>query len=80
MRLAGDRVLAALVVGGRSKLPRRCGLEFDPLDVTIKREIEIEPCLLPISNDIKAGLDLIAHGGNDRIILNLAHIGAAEDF
>ena len=79
-QFAGDRVLAALVVGGRAKLPRRRRLQLEALDVTVERQIEIEPRLLAIRDDVEPRLDLIVHRRDHGIVLDLAHIGATKDF
>src|SRR5688500_13309927 len=73
-------MFAALVVRRRSKLSRRCSLQFDSLEVTIEREIEVEAGLLAVRDDVQAGPNLIVQGCNHGVILNLADVRSAEGF
>src|SRR5690606_24793677 len=78
-QLAGNRMLAALVVGGRPEFTRGVRFKLDALDVAVEREIEIEPRLLAIGDDIEAGTHLIMDGGDHGVVLDLTHVRAAED-
>jgi hypothetical protein len=75
---ACDFVFATLVVCGRAKTTRLCGFEFEAGQKAIKRQIEIEPCLLAIRDDIEAGGNLIVNRCDDSIVLQFAAIIASE--
>src|SRR5205809_118450 len=59
---------AALVMGGRSKATWWRGLELESFEKSIKREIEIEPRLLAIGDDVKSGLHLVVNRDGDRVV------------
>ena len=65
-------MLAALVVRGRAEPPRRRGFEFDALEVSVERKIEIEPRLLAVGDHVQPGRDLIVHGRDHRVVLDFA--------
>ena len=59
---------AALVMSGRSEAARRRGLELDAFEKSVKREIEIEPRLFAVGDDVKSGLQLVVDGDGDRVV------------
>ena len=59
--------------------PARAGrLERDPLEVPVEREVEVEPGLLAVGDDIQPGGQLVVHGGNHRVFLHLGDFVAAK--
>lgn len=77
-QFADDFVFAALIMRGRAEATRRCGFEFDAFDESVEGEIEIEPRLLAISNHIKSGIELIAHGDADGVVDQFRAVGFTE--
>src|SRR4051794_14520964 len=75
--LADDFVLAALVVGGRAESPRRGGLEFNAFDEAIEREVEVEPRLLAVGDDVETGHHLVGDGDGRGVFLELGEVGGA---
>src|SRR5665213_213357 len=57
-------VFAALIVRRRPESAGRGGLQFDPFDIAVKREVEIEPGLLTIRDDVQAGGHLVMDRAN----------------
>ena len=49
-----------------------------PFEEAVKREIEIEPRLLAVGDDVQAGGHLIVHGGDDGVVLQFCAVGFAE--
>ena len=47
-------MFAALIVGGWPEAAWRCGFKVDALEVTVKREVEIEAGLFTVGDDIKS--------------------------
>jgi hypothetical protein len=62
----------------RTEAPRRGGFQIDAFNESVEREIEIQPRLLAIGDDIKPGVQLVLDGDADRVINHLAAIGFAE--
>jgi hypothetical protein len=58
-----DLVFAALIVGRRTETPGRRGFEINALDVAVERQVEIEPGLFAIRDDVEAGGQLVMLGG-----------------
>jgi hypothetical protein len=74
----GNLVLASLVVRWWTESSRRRWLQREPIEIAIKREIEIQSRLLAIGNDIQPGGNLVVNCGNDRILLKFVTIGIAK--
>ena len=51
---------------------------LDPLQTTVEAEIEIEPRLLPVRDDVETGRDLVVHGRDDGVLLQLGDVVWAE--
>jgi hypothetical protein len=58
--------------------PRWCPLQIDPFDETVKREIEINPGLLAIGDDVQAGRHLIVDRSDDGVVLQFGDIVGTE--
>src|SRR5260221_3250742 len=71
-------MLAALVVRGRTKTPRRNGLNRDAGKKTVEREVEIEAGLLAIGDHVEAGGHLVVHGDSDGVIEQFRQIVGAK--
>lgn len=75
---ANDFMLAALIVGGWAKAARLRVFEFDARQEAVKRQVEIEPRLLAVGDDVESRRDLIVQRRDDGIVLQFAAIIAAE--
>jgi dihydropteroate synthase len=69
---------ATLVVGGRTESARRRGFEIDAVDEAIKGEVEIEPGLFAICDDIEPGVELIVEGDEHCIVDKFLTVSGAE--
>ena len=76
--VAGDPVSAALIVGGWTEAAGGGGFEFEAIEEPVEGEIEIEPGLFAVGDDVKAGLKLIADGDADSVIDQFGAVGATE--
>ena len=76
--LAGDAVPAALVVRRRPEAPRGRVLELDPFEVAVEREVEVEPRLLAVGDHVEPGGDLVVHGRDHGVLLQLGDVVRAE--
>lgn len=74
----GDRVLAPLVVCWRSPPAGRRVFQGQALEVAIERQVEIQPRLFAVGDDIQAGSQLILDSGGNRIILQFPQVVRAE--
>ena len=71
----GDhRVATPLVMGRRPPPTGRGRLEVDPLKVAVETQIEVQPGLLAIGDDVQAGCQLVLHGTGHRIGLKLCAV------
>ena len=52
----------------RSEATRRRGLDLDAFEEPVKREIEIEPRLFAIGDDVESGLQLVVYRGNNCVV------------
>src|SRR5206468_10329958 len=77
-QFAADFVLAALVVRRRTEAAGRSGFHLDTFEEPIEAEIEVEPRLLAVGDDIEPGIDLVANGDRHGIIDQLRTVGLAE--
>ncbi len=75
---AGDLVLAALVVGGRTEAARGGGLQVDALEVAVEGEVEVEAGLFAVGDDVEAGANLILDRGAGGVVLHLFEVVGAE--
>ena len=73
-------MLTPLVVGRGTIAARPSVFTSDAVDVTIKRQIEIEAGLFAIANHIEAGVRLVIYGGNHGIALHFGDIIAPKIF
>ena len=69
---------AALIMSGRSEPALRRGLEFDAFQKSVKREIEIEPRLFAIGDDVESGLQLVVNRGEDGVVVEFFAVCLAE--
>ena len=67
----------ALVVRGRAEQPRRRPL-LDPIDEAVEAEVEVEPRLLPVRDGVEPGGDLVVHGGDHGVLLELGQVVGGE--
>ena len=75
--IADDPVLRALVVRGRSEPARRLAL-LDPVDEAVEAEVEVEPGLLAVGDRVEPGGDLVVHGRDDGVLLQLGDVVGPE--
>jgi hypothetical protein len=76
--VAGDAVLAALVVGGGSEAAGGVGFEVDAFEVAVEREVEVEAGLLAVGDDVEAGAELVGERARDGVVLEFLEVGVAE--
>src|SRR5215204_1903152 len=67
-KVTRDLVFASLVVRWWSEPAWWLGLDCDPLEVSIKREIEVEPRLFSVGDDVQSGIDLVVDRDSRRIL------------
>jgi hypothetical protein len=67
----------ALVVRGRAEQSRRRTL-LDPFQVAVEAEIEVEPRLLAVRDGVEACGDLVVHGRDHRVLLELGYVVGPE--
>ena len=72
-----DPVLRALVVRRRAEPARRFAL-LDPLEEAVEAEVEVEPRLLAVRDDVEARRDLVVDGGDHRVLLELGDVVRPE--
>jgi len=77
-QLAGDGVLAALVVCGRAEAPRRGAFQLDAFEVAVEGEVEIEARLFAVGDDVEACAHLVVDGRDDGVFLHFGDVGAAK--
>jgi len=77
-QFADHFVPATLVMRRRAKPSRRRGLQFDALEKSVKRQIEIEPRLLAVGDHVEAGLELVVNRNGDGVLDQFLAIGFAE--
>ena len=75
--LADDPVTRALVVRGRPEQPRRRAL-LDPFEAAVEAEVEVEPRLLAVRDGVEPGGDLVVHGRDHGVLLELGHVVGSE--
>jgi len=73
-QFARDLVPATLVMGGRAKAPRARRLQGNPLEKAVERQVEIEPRLLAVGDDIQAGGQLILNRHHGGVLLHLFEV------
>ena len=78
LQFADDFMLAALIVRGRAEAARLRGFKFNAGQEAIERQVEIQPRLLAICDDIESGCDLIMNRRDDGIVLQFLAILAAK--
>jgi hypothetical protein len=71
-------MFSALVVGRWTKNPNGINVAVDTLKESVEGQVEIQPRLFTICDDIQAGFILIMDGGDDRILLQLLNFIASE--
>ncbi len=67
--MTGDLIVAALVVGGGAEAPRRRACQFDAIEIAVERQIEIQPGLFAVGDDIQACAGLVVNRGDHRVLL-----------
>ena len=70
--------LPALIVGGRPETARRRALQLDALEESVERQVEIEPRLLAVGDDVEPGGELIVERAHHRVVLRFGDVGGAE--
>jgi hypothetical protein len=71
-------VSAALVVRGRAKPAGWRRFKFDALQETVEGEVEIEPGLLAVRDDVETGFHLVVQGGDHGVINHFLAVGLTE--
>ena len=77
-QLAHHLVAPALVVCRRTEAARWRRLQFDPFQETIEGQVEIEPGLFAIGDDVEAGLELVVNRDGDGVINQFLAVSLAE--
>ncbi|MFO0003003.1 MAG: hypothetical protein ACK559_17905, partial [bacterium] len=60
-----------LIMRGRSPAPGRGRLQVDALEVAVETQVEVQPGLLAVGDDIQAGGQLVLHRAGHRVGLQL---------
>ena len=71
-------VFASLVMGGRTKPARRRTLEFNAFEISVERQVKIEPRLFAIRDHIQAGRQLIVYRCDYGVILKFRAVSRAK--
>ena len=69
---------AALVVRWRTEAAQRRGFQFDPFEKAVERQIEIEPRLFAVGNDVKPCFELVVNCDQDGVFDQFLAVGFAE--
>jgi hypothetical protein len=78
LQFAHHTMPSALVVGRRTEASRDDCLGIDPFEKSIERQIEVQPGLFSVCDDVQAGRFLIVQRTHHRIVLCFGQIGRAE--
>src|SRR5580765_2557086 len=68
----------SLIVSWRTEPASRGGFQLDPFDESIERKIEVQARLFAVSDHIKACLNLVMNGDDDRVLLKFGLVGVAK--
>ena len=49
-----------------------------PSQVAVEREVEVEPRLLAVGDDVEPGRELVVHGRDHRVLLQLGEVVRPE--
>ena len=71
-------MFAALVVCRRAPQSGRGLFRTDPFQIPIEGEVEVEPGLFTVGDDIGPRLELVVDGRNDRVVYHFGDVVAAE--
>src|SRR5205823_13370845 len=63
---------------GRAEAARRRGFQFDPFEKAVERQIEIEPRLFAVGNDVKSCFELVVNGDQDSVFNQFLAVGFAR--
>jgi hypothetical protein len=65
-------------MGRRPEPPGRMTLQINPLEVAIERQVEVQPRLLAVRDNVQPRRHLVVHRGDDRIVLRLDNVVRPE--
>src|SRR5262245_39320390 len=68
----------ALIMRGRPKTTRLRRFQLDPFEEAVKRQVEIEPGLFAVRDDVQSGGDLVVNRRYHRVFLQFSPIRRAE--
>jgi hypothetical protein len=71
-------MFSTLIMGGWTPQARGPLLAREPIQIAVEGEIEVEPRLLAVGDDIEASRHLVVDCADDGVVHQLCNVGAAE--
>jgi dihydropteroate synthase len=75
---ACDAMAAALVVGGGAEATCGSGFKLDAFEESVEREVEVEPGLFAVGDDVESGIDLVVDGDDDGVVDEFLAVSVTE--